>query len=443
MERGEDPHHIRLLDISPPVNYVVKDALSCGVQFIKVDVTDAAALEAAFKAPWPKYPSSTSNTEPEITVFHTVANIRFYERHLEFLDRSSRVNIRGTQNIINASRAVGATILIYTSSGSVGVHSTRFFLWPWEMEPERFVQVINDDDTRLPKRHEDFFSNYAATKNEADKLVRAADCSSTGPAGRQSLKVLRTGCIRPGNGIFGPRGDMLCGAYLVRKLNPTWIASVVQSFSYVENCVSAHLCYEARLIELISGGANPDIGGQAFCIADPGTTPTYGDVYTTLETLSEGECQFPSFSPTTMLLISHLVEMYYRWHYRMVSSGWSFAKKLPAITGSLYNLQPALFALTSVHLIFDDSRARLPPEKGGLGYSGVWTTLEGLHKTYEEHESGVGRSEMRSATAGVPGSSFFLRSRNASAKVAAKANVSDKVMEPIPGLGPVEVLTAN
>jgi len=126
----------------------------------------------------------------------------------------------------------------------------------------------------------------------------------------------------------------------------------------------------------------------------------------------------------------------------MVSSGWSFAKKLPAITGSLLNLQPALFALTSVHLIFDDSRARLPPEKGGLGYSGAWTTLEGLHKTYEEHKSGVGRSEMRSADAGVPGSSFFLKFRNANAKVA-KANVSDKVMEPIPGLGPVEVLTAN
>ena len=126
----------------------------------------------------------------------------------------------------------------------------------------------------------------------------------------------------------------------------------------------------------------------------------------------------------------------------MVSSGWSFAKKLPAITGSLYNLQPALFALISVHLIFDDSRARLPPEKGGLGYSGAWTTLEGLHKTYEEHKSGVGRSEMRSAAAGVPGSSF-LKFWNANAKVVARANVSDKVTEPIPGLGPVEVLTAN
>ena len=77
LEQGEKPHRIRLLDISPPVNYVVKDVLSTGFQFIKVDVTDAAALEAAFKAPWPKVLLSTGNAEPEITVFHTVANIRF------------------------------------------------------------------------------------------------------------------------------------------------------------------------------------------------------------------------------------------------------------------------------------------------------------------------------------------------------------------------------
>jgi hypothetical protein len=141
-----------------------------------------------------------------------------------------------------------------------------------------------------------------------------------------------------------------------------------------------------------------------------------------------------------MLIIAHFVEMYYRWHHKMVSSGWTFTKKLPAITGSFSNLQPALFALTSVHLIFDDSRARLPPERGGLGYSGAWTTLEGLHKTCEEHKSGVGRSDTRSATAGVPGSSFSMFRKP---KVVAKANVSEKVMDQMPGVGPVEVLTAN
>ncbi|KDR68434.1 hypothetical protein GALMADRAFT_257163 [Galerina marginata CBS 339.88] len=432
LERGEDYHSVRVLDLSPPTtHHFVKDALQKGVEYIKVDVTDRAALEAAFKAPWPK--AAAAQQEPEITVFHTAANIRFYERHLEFLDRSARVNVGGTENVINASRAIGATVLVYTSSGSVGVHSTRLLLWPWEKEPQRFVQVINDDDSLFPKRHEDFFSNYAATKIRAEGLVRASDRASTGSA---SKKIIRTGCIRPGNGIFGPRGDMLCGAYLVRQTNPSWISAVLQSFSYVENCAVAHLCYEARLIELQAGSKNPDIGGQAFCIADPGPTPTYGDAYTTLETLSEGECTFPQLSPTTMLMVAHVLETYYRAHHALLSAGWGFAKSLPAVQGDIINLQPSLFYLTTVHLIFDDSRARLPPEKGGLGYIGAWTTEEGLHKTWEEHRSGLSRTDTRSA--GISLSFGFGRMKGKAEKRMGK--ISDKVTDTMPGVAPMEVI---
>lgn len=436
LQRGEEPHRIRLLDLAPPTNHEVKSALSKGVEYIKVDMTDAAALEAAFKATWSAPPNSTrKQPETEITVFHTAANIRFYERHENVFERSTRVNVRGTQNVIAASRAAGATVLIYTSSGSVGVHSTRFLRWPWEAEPARFVQVINDDDARLPTRHEQFFSNYAASKIQAERLVRAADQTPTGTTRHRS--VLRTGCIRPGNGVFGPRGDMLCGAYLVRRTNPTWIQAVAQSFCYVENCAAAHLCYEARLVELLEGAAHPDIGGQAFCVADPGTTPTYGDVYTTLETLTGGECHFPILSPTAMLLFAHAVECYYRAHHALVAGGWRLAALLPAVKGDIINLQPSLFSLTSVHLIFDDSRARMAPEKGGLGYSGAWTTLEGLHRTVEEHKSGIGRSETRSDTAGVSFSFGFKFLKADKGKASAK--VSSRVNDVIPGVPPMEV----
>ncbi|KAJ3510229.1 hypothetical protein NLJ89_g4800 [Agrocybe chaxingu] len=350
---------------------------------------------------------------------------------MALIERSRPVNVGGTQNVIDAARKAGASVLIYTSSGSVCVKCTRFLLWPWETEPPRFVQVIDDDDTRLPKRHDEFFSNYAATKIQAERLVRDANGLSTADG------VVRTGCIRPGNGIFGPRGDMLCGAYLVRQHNPTWIEPVVQSFVYVENCVVAHLLYEARLLEP-ANSPNPDIGGQAFCVADPGPTPTYGDVYKTLETLTDGETQFPSFSPTLMLLISFLIEGYYRLHYYFASQSWGapLVRHLPEIKGDIINLQPALFALTNVHLIFDDSRARLPPSKGGLGYKGKWTTLEGLVKTVEEHQSGIGRSETRSGTAGV---SFGFK-RKTEKVVKAKETL---VPEPITVVAPVEVLTAQ
>lgn len=271
---------------------------------------------------------------------------------------------------------------------------------------------MNDDDGLLPKRHEDFFSNYAATKCEAERRVRGADKSASGKT------VLRTGCIRPGNGVYGPGGDMLCGislilpcswyntdgfaalgAYLARLTNPTWIGNILQSFCYVENCALAHLLYEQRLLSSPGEGNKtlPDIGGQAFCIADPGPPQTYGDVYNALCTV-EG-VTFPSLSPTLMFLFATVVEWYDIAHKFVESS--PLPTFLPSLNAVIINLQPALFSLVNVHAIFDDSRARLSPEEGGLGYKGGWTTQEGLAKLVEEHRKGLHLSQQRADIAGV------------------------------------------
>ncbi|KAJ7755324.1 3-beta hydroxysteroid dehydrogenase/isomerase family-domain-containing protein [Mycena maculata] len=424
LERGEDPRRIRVIDLRAPVRHDLTTGRARDIHFIQADVSDTAAVDAAFSAPWP------DDGPAPITVFHTAANIRFYEKSESLLPNSAKVNVGGTQNIINAARDIGATVLVYTSSGSVSVRSTRFLLWPWETEPRSFVQAINDDDTNIPKKHYDFFSNYAVTKMEAEKRVRAADKSASRDG------VLRTGCLRPGNGIFGPGGDMLCGAYLVRKVNPTWIDSVVQNFVYVENGAVAHLLYEQRLIELSNGSKHPDIGGQAFVIADPGPPPTYGDTYLTLSTLMDGETTFPFLSPTLMIIMSHLIEWYYLTRLSLVGAGYRIAQMLPPLSGDIVNLQPSLFNLVNVHLIFDDSRARLPPEKGGLGYKGAWTTLEGLHKTVEQHKLGALRSEQRSDVAGISFGFGLVKAQKGVGKV------SDKVSEKI-GLDPVKVLAAT
>lgn len=227
--RGEDPRRIRILDIHPPTRLDIIDALSKGVDFMQVDISDATAVDAAFQKEWP---FTGAGPAPAIgtSVFHAAASIRFYERHPSLVPRSAKVNVQGTQNILSAARSIGATALVYTSSGSIFVRRTRFWLWPWEHRPDYSVQVISDDDDMIPKRPEHFFSNYALTKAVADRCVREAD----GKGG------LRTGCIRPGNGIFGP-GDMLCGADLVRKTTPTWISNTLHHFVYVENCSLAHL----------------------------------------------------------------------------------------------------------------------------------------------------------------------------------------------------------
>jgi hypothetical protein len=119
-----------------------------------------------------------------------------------------------------------------------------------------------------------------------------------------------------------------------------------------------------------------------------------------------------------------------------VAARYRIAQTLPAIPSGIVNLQPSLFNLINVHLIFDDSRARLPPEKGGLGYKGAWTTFEGLHKTFDEHKLGVLRSEQRSNVAGISFGFGLIRAQKGVGNVSAK--VSKKI-----GVDPVQVLALS
>jgi nucleoside-diphosphate-sugar epimerase len=212
--------------------------LAKDVDFRLVDISDREQVQAAFSAPWPLAAldlddndndndndlnnghdgdSAALELSADITVFHTAANIRFYERDPRLLHLS---NVEGTQNVLDAARAVGVSVLIYTSSGSVSVRRTRLWLWPWEKRPVFGVQTIDDDDTRLPRGHEEMFSNYTASKIKVEGLVRAADktslAASVARKGGQGQRLLRTRCLRPGNGIYGTGGDILCGARTLR-----------------------------------------------------------------------------------------------------------------------------------------------------------------------------------------------------------------------------------
>jgi nucleoside-diphosphate-sugar epimerase len=394
LQRGEDPSRIRVLDIRLPTRPDLTSGPARDVQFLEVDISDAAAVERAFKSPWPTR-NGKELANPQVTVFHTAANIRFYERHPSLVPISSKVNVDGTKNVIDAARSIGVSILVFTSSGSVAIRNSRFWLWPWEKEPKYFVQVMNDDEGLTQKPLDGFFSNYARTKIVAERLVRAADRSPSGDS------VLRTGCLRPGGGVFGPGGDLSLGAYLVRKINPSWITTTMQSFTYVENCSIAHLLYEQRLLEISQGRSKVDIGGQAFVIADPGPPPISGDAQITLATLTNGETRFPELSPTVLLLIAHIVEFFSLARHFLVRSVPFIASWIPTIPADIVVLQPSLFRLTTVHTIFDDSRARLPPEKGGLGYKGICTTLEGAHLTVDAFKKSSGKAEDRSTTAGI------------------------------------------
>ena len=407
LERDEHPKQIRVLDIRAPTRPDLTTGQAKHVDFRLVDISDREQVQAAFNAPWPLISTPAGGSSPietEMTVFHTAANIRYYERDARLLPLSEKVNVEGTRNVLDAARAAGVSILIYTSSGSVSIQRARLWLWPWEKQPLLSVQTIDDDDSCLPRRHEEMFSNYAASKLKAERLVRAADRTPLPSSGKKGGE-LRTGCLRPGNGIYGTGGDILCGAYLARRVNPSWTQDILQNFIYVENASLAHFCYEQRLIDKARGSPNPDLGGQAFGIVDAGPPVTYRDVYTVLTTLTDGQTVFPRLSATAMLLLSHIFERLHLLRCLSALSSSPFLRRLsqfvPALSADVVNLQPPVFFLTTVHLIWDDSRARKSAEKGGLGYEPQWTTLSALCKLVEEHKKANGRFEARSMSAGI------------------------------------------
>lgn len=157
--------------------------------FVKTDVTDPASIRAALATPWPSH----SSTEADITLFHTAANIRASERDKRLLDLSTKVNVEGTRNMLDAAKEAGnISIFIYTSSSSVGVQNTRFLLWPWERQPKHMVQYMSDSDPiNSPRPHAEYTGNYSYSKHLADQLVRDADMDLTSTG-----RPFRTGALR-------------------------------------------------------------------------------------------------------------------------------------------------------------------------------------------------------------------------------------------------------
>jgi nucleoside-diphosphate-sugar epimerase len=384
LARGENPKDIRILDIRAPTRSDLTNGPGKHVEFVPTDITDEESVIASFTKPWP----SAALQGADITVFCTAANIRFYEKHPALLPLSVKVNVTGVENVIKGSLACGATILISTSSGSVGVRSTRFLLAPWESEPKFFTQVIRDNTKETMRSHHTFFSNYGYTKMIGEVRVLAADKSS-GASG----KILRTGAIRPGNGVYGVGGDQTLEMYLKNPdARATWIPNTVQHFISAENCSLAHLRYEQRLVELVGGTRNPDIGGRSFIVTDAGPPIAYGDCYRVAEILSEERVKFQVLSPSLMLLFAHVVQAYYLTIHFLSQSTNIFLRTagtfLPKVPPLIVTLQPSLWNLVNVHLIFDSSDARARPEAGGLGYKPLWTSLEGLCQVVLDYQTG-------------------------------------------------------
>lgn len=204
LQRGQSPESIRVVDFHAPSRADMLSGPATRVGFVQTDIASEALVEAAFAQPWP-----SSVASRPLTVFHTAAVIRPSERSPYLYERCARVNVGGTANLLSAARRHGADVFIATSSAVVAVRPARFFIPPWRHEPDDWVQVYGEEDFDAPMRpHSEFFSNYAITKAVAERLVCGLNAEG-----------FRTGCIRPGNNVYGQKKDVSsCWSLLIYPL---------------------------------------------------------------------------------------------------------------------------------------------------------------------------------------------------------------------------------
>ncbi|KAI2619242.1 NAD(P)-binding protein [Hypoxylon sp. NC1633] len=363
LTRGHPPESIRIVDFRAPDRASDTDA-AARVNYAHADITSAHATRAAFARPWPPGVAALP-----LTVFHTAAVITASERSPRTYDRVARVNVRGTQNVVSAARAVRASVFVLTSSGSVAYAPVQHWGGPLRPGgfPRNYWQAVDESDFDRPLReHRGYFCNYARAKAEAERIVAEADQPG-----------FRTGIVRPANAVYGGagRGDQAVGWCLRAGTFPSWIRNVVQNFVHAGHVSLAHLLFEAALLS--DGGGSkataPLCAGRPFVVTDVGPPPMFDDMYRLLRITAETPpIKVVYVQPALMLILAHVVEWF------------DIASRLPVLEwivprprGDLAILQPAVFS-ASTHNLASDAAARRSVDEGGIGYKPVYTSIEGF-----------------------------------------------------------------
>ncbi|KAI1426863.1 3-beta hydroxysteroid dehydrogenase/isomerase [Xylaria sp. FL1777] len=352
--RGEPPESIRIVDFKKVERADMMTGAAAKVDFAQADITSPSATQAAFNKPWP-----SSVAKLPLTVFHTAALIIPGERLLGTYERIKRVNVDGTQNVLDAAKAAGASIFIVTSSASVAHRPAGYWGNPFRRWPKNFYQFIDESDFDQPLRpHSQYFANYARTKAISERLV----CHANSPN-------FRTGSIRPANAIYGSsNGDQVVGVVLRTGAAQSWMRHIVQNFVHGGHISMGHLQFEAALLRK----EMPKCAGRPFIITDDGPPPAYGDVYHLCHLTAETPVKLQFLPPAIMLVIGHIVELV------------AIASRTPVLkwifrapTGTIALLQPGVFN-AGLNYISTDAAAKRSIEQGGLGFKPVITTMEGM-----------------------------------------------------------------
>ena len=209
---------VRIFDIRPPTGDILNHPR---VEFCQGNICKLDDLIAAYK--------------DVHTIFHTASPPEGRSKELYEM-----VNVRGTNNVIEAAKQAKIEQIVFTSTASVVFDGSN---------------IINGDE-KLPYVSK-FIDPYIETKIQAEKAILAAN----GKGG------LRTCAIRP-SGIFGPRdaqawpGIIEAGKKGQSKYQ-LGNGKNLMDWTYVENVAHAH-CIAAEKLAIEDSKA----GGEAFFITN-------------------------------------------------------------------------------------------------------------------------------------------------------------------------------
>jgi nucleoside-diphosphate-sugar epimerase len=173
-------------------------------------------------------------------VFHVAAKVGMWGRYRDYY----KVNVRGTDNIIQACRATGISRLIYTSTPSVVFDATD-------------MEGVNET-IPYPSRYK---APYPRSKAIAETAVLAANDTR-----------LATAVLRP-HLIWGPDDTHLTLAILnrgrQRRLFRIGSQSNLVDFTYIDNAAEAHVLTARKL------WPGSEVAGKAFFISDGNPIPLW------------------------------------------------------------------------------------------------------------------------------------------------------------------------
>jgi nucleoside-diphosphate-sugar epimerase len=173
-------------------------------------------------------------------VFHVAAKVGMWGRYRDFYN----VNVRGTDNIIQACRTTGVSRLIYTSTPSVVFDGTDM-----EGVDETMPYPSN---WKVP---------YPRTKAIAEATILAANDTT-----------FATAALRP-HLIWGPGDTHLIPGILTRgrerRLFRIGSQSNLVDFTYIDNAAEAHILTARKL------WPGSEVAGKAFFISDGNPIPLW------------------------------------------------------------------------------------------------------------------------------------------------------------------------